>query len=305
MTRQLLIIALILFPCLVHFASAQNQNQPLPTPQDLQQMFDAKQYNLCLQQIARVTRSKTPNANGNDPDQLQLLRGECYIQLADRVHAIKAFGAAQAASDPKTALMARANFLLLQKTPGWQFPSDTGSIDIVNPDSRRKAMSALFAIERKKADPAIQRAKNAQTIEPILAAVPTLKDLAALELTATGDDKEIFPMFSAVGARARDLIAAALPPLDSQISTIERRSNESVTMAQAGGWWVNAGRRGLDTPDRAALEQLVGHAETTRDITHQGLMIAKSMKGNIDQWQQLANSADNVVTHARNVLDAE
>jgi len=34
-------------------------------------------------------------------------------------------------------------------------------------------------------------------------------------------------------------------------------------------------------------------------------MIAKSMKGNIDQWQQLANSADNVVTHARNVLDAE
>jgi hypothetical protein len=268
-------------------------------------MFDAKQYNLCLQQIARVTRSKSPAATGNDPDQLQLLRGECYIQLGDRVHALKGFGAAQAASDPKTALMARANFLLLQKTPGWQFATDAGSIDIVNPESRRKAMSALFAVERKKADPAIQRAKNAETIEPILAVVPTLKDLAALELTATGDDKEIYPVFSGVGGHARDLIAAALPPLEAQISTIEHRSNESVTMVQTGGWWVNAGRRGLDTPDRAALEQLVGHAETTRDITHQGLMIAKSLKGNIDQWQELANSADNVVTHARNVLDAE
>src|SRR5262249_9668474 len=161
--------------------------------------------------------------------------------------------------------------------------SDNGPIDVINPESRRKAMSAIFAVERKKAEPAIQRAQSAQTIEPILAVVPKLKDLAALEVTATGDAKEIFPAFSGVGARARDLISPAFPPLDAQISPTEQRANEPISLPTAGGWWVNAGRRGLDTPDRNALEQLVNTTQQTAAIAAQGLVTAKALRGNVEQ----------------------
>ena len=281
------------------------QGQPLATPEELRQMFEAKQYNICLQQIARLTRAKSPGAAAQNIEELQLLRGECYMQLQDRPHALKAFEAAQAAQDPKVALAARANFLLLGASNGFVYNSESGTVDIVNPESRRKAMYLLYGVERRKAEPAIVRATSAQTMEPILAAVPKLKDLTALELTATGDDKEILPAFSAVGARARELISAALRPMDGQISEIERRANEPVTGVVAGGWWVNAGRRGLDTPDRAALEQLLANAGQAHAMALSGVVMAKALKGNVEQWQQLASSTGAVVNHARNVLDAE
>jgi len=172
-------------------------------------------------------------------------------------------------------------------------------------EARKKAMDALFAAEKRRAEPAIARAQSARTIEPILAVVPKLKDLTALELAATGDDKQTFPAFTGVGTRARDLISTALPPLDAQISTIEHRANEPVTGVVAGGWWVNAGRRGLDTPDRTAMEQLLESANQTAAITAQGLMIATSLKGNVGDWRQLTDAANQVATHARNVLEAE
>ena len=294
----------LLVLCSLAMGQAKSQ-PPLATPAELNQMFDAKQYNVCLQQIARILRAPASAITEHDPDGLQLLRAECYMQLADRAHAFRAYDTAQKSTNPTVALAARANYLLLQNCTGWQYPTDAGSVDIVNRDSRRKAMSALFAAERKKAEPAIQRAQAARTIEPILAAVPKLKDLAALEITATGDDKEMLPSFTAIGSHARDLISAALPPLDAQISTIEQRANEPVTGIVTGGWWVNAGRRGLDTPDRNALEQLLESANQTAAIAAQGMMIATSLKGNVGPWKQLTESAGQVATHARNVLEAE
>jgi hypothetical protein len=284
--------------------SQAGQGQPLATGEELRQMFEARQYHLCLQQIARVMRAKPP-VSAQFAGELQLMRGECYMQLQDRAHAFKAFGEAQGCDDPKVALTARANYLMLQASTGLQYNSESGTIDLVNPESRRKAMYLLYGAERRKAEPAIARAKGAQTMEPILAAVPKLKDLTALELTATGDDKDILPAFSAVGARARDLISAALGPMDGQISEIERRANEPVTGVVAGGWWVNAGRRGLDTPDRAALEQLLKNAGQAHAMALSGVVTAKALKGNVGQWEQLASSTGAVVDHARNVLDAE
>src|SRR5262252_4489316 len=49
-------------------ACAQNRSQPpLATPAELQQMFDAKQYNICLQQIARILRAPASATTAHDP----------------------------------------------------------------------------------------------------------------------------------------------------------------------------------------------------------------------------------------------
>jgi hypothetical protein len=286
---------------------ADGQAQQLATPQELQQMFDAKQYHICLQQIARITRLKGNAATAYDMDQLQLLRGECFIQIRDRVSAFKAFDAAQRSPNPKVALPARANWLILQASRGWNYEAGSGPMNIVDPQSRKQAMLVLFNIELRKAEPAIQAAQNAQSLTPIIAAVPRLKDLTALELTATGEDKQIFETFASVGAKARELIASGLQNLDGQIGAIEHRANESavVTSVNGGPWWVSAGRRGLDSPDRQALEDSYASAQQIYNLALQGQITATALNGNVDRWKELVSMAGQVVTHAQNVADSE
>ena len=270
-------------------------------------MYDAGQYHICLQQINRVSRLKGPPAEAYDRDQLQLLRGECFVRLKARPEAFKAFRAAQESSNPKVALPARANLLTLQASPSWKFDSGSGPIDVIDPTSRKHAMSALFDAELKKAEPAIRAAQNAQSLVPIIDAVPKLKDLTALEITATGEDKVIFPQFAAVGTRARELIGSGLQALESQIASIESRANEPAVLTSVGGgpWWVSAGRRGLDSPDRDALEQAVDTASRLCTAVQHGVVISQALNGNVQVWQELLAHSSDVLTHAQNVLDAE
>lgn len=296
--------ASLLLLCICQLASA--QAQPLATPQELQQMFDARQYHTTLQQIARILRARTPAAAAHDTEQLQLLRGECFIRLGDRSSAIRAFTTAQTSPDHQVALTARANLLMIQASTAMKYDTGSGTIDITDPQSRKQAMSALFSKELQKAQPAIRAAQNADSLAPILAAVPRLKDLVALEVTATGQDKEIFPQFAAVGARARDLIAAALHTLDGQIATIEHRANEPISASVNGmAWWVNVGRRGLDSPDRAALQDAFNSAQQVRDVALQGQVTSEALNGHVQEWQELVSMASQVITHAQNVADME
>jgi hypothetical protein len=290
--------------CVCQLASA--QAQPVPTPQELQQMFDAGQYHTCLQQIARVLRLRGSAASAHDPDQLQMLRGECFIRLGDRAQAIRAFTTAQKSANHALALTARANLLIVQASPAFKYDTGSGTIDITDPQNRKQAMQAMFSKELQKADPAIHAAQNADSLAPIIAAVPKLKDLVALEVTATGKDKEIYPAFSQVGARARDLIAGALQALDAQIVTIEHRANEPITGSVNGSpWWVTVGRRGLDSPDRAALDEAFTGAQQIHDVALQGQMTAEALNGSVDRWKELVSFALQVITHARNVADLE
>ena len=290
--------------CICQFTAGQAQQ--LATRQELQQMFDARQYHTTLQQIARILRARGAAAPAHDRDELQLLRGECFIQLGDRVQAIRAFTTAQQSADHQIALTGRANLLIIQASTNWKYDTGSGTIDITDPQSRKQAMSALFSKELQKAQPAIRAAQNADSLAPILAIVPKLKDLVALEMTATGKDNDIFPQFAAVGARARDLIAGALQALDSQIAAIENRANETITSSVNGSaWWVPVGRRGLDSPDRAALEDAFNGAQQVHDVALQGQVTAEALNGHVQQWQELVSFATQVLTHARNVADME
>ena len=66
-------------------------NTPTPSPNDLQDMYNARQYRTCAQQVARALNVKTPAAAGlaYDRGQLLSLRGDCLLNLGDRSGAIK------------------------------------------------------------------------------------------------------------------------------------------------------------------------------------------------------------------------
>src|SRR6202020_2531598 len=65
-----------------------------PTDQDLQKMFDQKEYRTCLQQTARVMQLRGDAAHAYAPYTLQMRRGECFLNLGDWGSATFAYEAA-------------------------------------------------------------------------------------------------------------------------------------------------------------------------------------------------------------------
>lgn len=282
---------------------------PMPTINELQQMYDAGQFHICLQQIARVLPGSARPGSSHDRFQLMLLRGECLMRLGARPDAYRAFQAAQASPETKTALTARANVLVIEASNRFSYTPPGGGqpIDIQDPSSRRKAMAALFDANLQKYRPQIDSATSAPSLGPIIDVVPKLKDLAALEITATGKDAEILPALRAIGARARDLISDALKQVDAQVAQVEQRSDEPI-MAQATAgspWWVTAGRRGLDTNDRRQLEDAIASADSIYNATLQGRVTADALGGKVELWSALVDRAHDIGSRARGVLAAE
>ena len=78
-TRFNVVLAGVLVLC----GSALAQAPPQPTMDDLRKMYQAKEYKLCLQQIARVMRAAQNPASGWDKYALMLMRGDCLLGLSD------------------------------------------------------------------------------------------------------------------------------------------------------------------------------------------------------------------------------
>src|SRR5262249_22765612 len=135
-------------------------------------------------------------------------------------------------------------------------PPGGTTIDIVNPESRKKAMAALFAVQFKEAHDDMQNAISSPSLTPSFDVLPRLKDMTALEMTGTGQDTEIRPVLVTLGEHARGLIDNALNDVEGQISAIRNKANDPVLVAAGGPWWVAGARRGLETPDRQALRQI-------------------------------------------------
>src|SRR4051812_24070040 len=100
--------ALLLACTAAHAATTQ-----IPTDQDLQQLFDAKEYRACLQQSARVLQLKGEAAKAYDPFTIQMRRAECLLALNDGPTALSVFQLAlNIADDGKKADLARANIVM-------------------------------------------------------------------------------------------------------------------------------------------------------------------------------------------------
>src|SRR5258708_25948443 len=106
------------------------------------------------------------------------------------------------------------------------FPQGAASIEIVDPQNRKKALLALMEQERIDRKTAIDSALEAKTLAPIIDAAPTLINLYSLEFTATSAAEEIRPTLMKEGERARQLIGQELVVTDQRVSQIETDANQ-------------------------------------------------------------------------------
>jgi len=282
----------------------------MPTLDDLQKMFDAKQYRLCLQQIARVMRGADQGGPIRYP--MLLLRGDCLLHLRDGATARQAYQAAAKSPNLDESAEAYATAYLITKSPGLRYTPRTGGdpMSIIEEADRKKAMLALLNDELQGGSAELRRAMQAETMQPILDAWPTLRALYGLELTATGKTDQVGPLFAEVGEHARGVLGRELGIINSKLQQIDSKSAQpgGSTMVQSGGvWWSDPGivRMGLTPDDRATLREIIDYCPRIIETAQHGLKVATRLGGNSEAWNALITGAQQAQEQAAGILNME
>src|SRR5436190_1027729 len=185
----------------------------VPTPAHLRQTFDAGDYRGTLAGISRALALAPGADEGYDRYELLMLKGECLVQLDSGALAADAFeDAREVTKDVKLAATAKANELLLRRALAFKYVPKTGAerapIDVKPAAGRPRAMMALRADLLGQHKSKLEVAARADNLEPLLTLMPVLREVAVLELGATGELAQSRPMLVELGTHARSLITA-------------------------------------------------------------------------------------------------
>jgi hypothetical protein len=128
----------------------------------------------------------------------------------------------------------------------------------------------------------------------------------ALEVAGTGDEKQMGPILTRLGQHARLLIEHDLRIRTQRISAIERKANQLVASSYGPVWWSNGvTRRGLYTPDRRELRDLIDYIRQVEAVAQLGQQYAWKIGRSGESWEPIISDCERIVAEARNVLDAE
>jgi hypothetical protein len=281
---------------------------PIPTTAQLWELHAAKQYRLCLQQAVRASNLTGEMGKKYDKYELMLLRGDCLLHLEDPESALNIFEAARKSPNSRQAIEASATVQVIKRSPLMKFRPKAGGepISIIEIDDRHKAMVAMLADDLATNAGKIKAAIQARNLVPILAILPTMLDMYALEMAGTEKDTQTRADMAAMGEQARELIAADLKQTDQRVGGIESLANQQVNIGWSGGWWYDgAARRGLHTDDRRNLRDTIQYLGKVEDTLERAHSISHELQGKTEKWEELLTRAAEVRIHAENVLAAE
>jgi hypothetical protein len=295
-------------------ADAKEGPPPLPTMDELHQMYDSGDYRTAVQQIARVMRLRGAPAQPYDRDALQLLRGQTLLAMEDPRAAKRAFEEAQKSAQSDIAMRAHGYLALISRSKKAIYTKRTGDkaeINIADPKTQTDAFLAVLDDELPSFQSEATTAAKADNLNPSIALVPKLLDLAGVEYAATGKNERVQSIAKEVGEHARELIEKELTTQDQRITAIEKMANQLIDTGGyvrrgRGGWW-NSGvtRRGLVSDERESLYQLIEYLEKIEETAKRGQTGAKAVQGDAEAWDAVTQHAQQVKAHAQSVLEAE
>jgi hypothetical protein len=274
------------------------------------QAFNAKDYRGALQKIAEaLSVAKGPKLAPTDRYALLMLRGEALLRLSERAYAIDAFDAASRAAGRehlKEAAAAKANAVLIRRSQGPVYKSARGGgeadgIPIVPPEMRPAAMKALWEDMRADNLAKARAALEGSELPPLLALVPVLGDMYVLEWTATGEPTRTTDVLKSFGQHARSLMSKELDGTGRRVESLSQLANSHVSSGY--GWGSGLDRRGLWTPERTELQDLIDYVTRIRKAGQQARQIAVSFGYSGENWDEIIAKAGEVLDQAQEVWD--
>jgi hypothetical protein len=214
---------------------------PVPTIDEIQQDYDAQQYQSVIRKAAALMQPNASLPAGFDKARLLSLKAESHLRLKQSLPASDAFAAAaKESSDEKVAGLYKATAMLVRKSPSGQYqpkppvtkssdskpPTKPEPIGIIEPDSRKRAFAALFDDEANGMAPTIESLKKQTSLPPLMSGIMQIIELRLLELAGTGSDVRSAQMLSSVTSHASDLMSSALDTMSTNVETIAKDANK-------------------------------------------------------------------------------
>ena len=167
-------------------------------------------------------------------------------------------------------------------------PTELVTIEILEPDSRKQALAALWQDEKDAAEPAIGSATSAdnKSIQAVLDAAPVLAHLRDYDLAAHGNDEIIKKVAGEVAVHGRDLLSDMLQEMTIKLDVIAGKANEvEKVKLQGNDFWK---RHGLEDKQPAELKEM----ETKADKIATAIKIlAEGLSTEPDFFERLSNQS--------------
>jgi hypothetical protein len=198
---------------------------PLPTLDEMKQMLKDDKAKELTPMLARAISLKGPDADQYPKRDLYELKGEVSLKTKARQAAIDSYVAAakstdkpdEAAADTGMALLVKASGGNLKYTPKPPRDKDKTSssekpepIDIVDPDSRKKALAALARDMLAVDEPKVTAAVKGTDLAQMVTVGKSLVDLRAVEIAGTGAPTDSKQLMGDLGNRATKLLGDSL-----------------------------------------------------------------------------------------------
>jgi hypothetical protein len=278
----------------------------LPVLETVAKKFENGDYRGTLRDIAKEIGSKEGGAAADSDLRYELLRykGESLLRLKQKSYAADAFeDASRATADRAKAAAARATAVLVRAARGTAYVPHPGTdgIDILEPDSRRRAMLALAESELARIQPMVDRATSGTTLPPIRDLLEPVADAHALELTATDMDTRTRPVLDKLGGHARDLIRRELARLSRGVERLGDIANELILDEDPLGDEIR--RRGLDTQQRRELRDVGEYLVQIGRAGRTGRRVAVTLDGPRQEWDVIIAEADAIADRAAEVFN--
>lgn len=286
---------------------------PVATLEDLKAMYSAAQYKLCLQQASRSLAAKNKPISRAA---VQLVRGDCLLQLEDASTARQAYVQAEneAKKDADNSdsrdlfAQARATRLLISASKGGAYDAGDGSAPIKLTDTAQRptALQSLLAKKLKEATPELEKARAANDLPTIAKALPEVMDIQCIELAATGKQEQAAALYRELGQRGRTLIDRELRVIDEKVNTIQNAANSSAGYVTVGGglWWGDTAiRRGLYSTDRDNLRGVLTELNQINEACEHAMRIARNTGGQPQGWDELVTRTTALAERTQGILD--
>src|SRR5688500_18259843 len=175
------------------------QAEPLPTVEEIRKLVDAGNVPDAMRHLNRLLALRGKAAEAYDKYELLTLKGDAHLRLRANEAAAVAFKqAAGETDDTVKEAVARATEQLIRRSKNLAYTPKRAPkgqpaepIDLVDPESRHRALAALFVDEVAPVLPKVEAAKGAKSVAPMIATMAAAREMEYLELAANGSADQI------------------------------------------------------------------------------------------------------------------
>ena len=233
---------ILALPCLICVLAAWcGAAEPVPTADEAHQQFNDAKYKDAIRTTARIVGSREWQAKKFDKFDILNLKAESHLRLKETSLAATTFdAAAKETADKPAAALARTMAYLIKHCSGTHYvPKATANkripgksvderinIDIVDPESRKEALTALWQDERNAAELKFKLA-GGESVQAVLDAAPLIVRLHDFDIAAHGDDKDTSQVAGLLAVHARDLLTAMVDKMGIRVNVIHGKAMKS------------------------------------------------------------------------------